>query len=94
VALTAETPAVRTLLTPGIDCLTVPTDDPVSLARVLDSIVARPELIAEVGGSARNRYEQTFSPLAIGTRLGALLESVTGERWLEAPASKVAVAAS
>jgi glycosyltransferase involved in cell wall biosynthesis len=94
VALTAETPALRTLLTPGVDCLTVPTDDPVSLARVLDSIVARPDLLAEVGGSARNRYEQSFSPLAIGTRLGALLESVTGDRWLGVPESKSAVAAS
>lgn len=80
-AITAETRGVQSLLAPGSDCLTVPAADIAALARALVSVRDAPGLLRQIAPAARRRYESTFSPAAVGDKLLAVFEEVTGEAW-------------
>jgi glycosyltransferase involved in cell wall biosynthesis len=76
--VTADSLAVRDLLTPGLDCEVAPAGDAAGLALVLERLAAEPQRVVELGLAARRRYEATFSGAALARRLGDLLAARLG----------------
>lgn len=74
--LTADTPAIRTFLSPGVDCLVCPPADPVGLAGVFDDLSARPEGLAAIAAAGRATFEAHFSMASVGHRLAAVLAGI------------------
>lgn len=72
-AVTADTPVVRELLEPGVDCAVAPAGDAAALAAVLAGLAADPARAEALGAAARRRFETTFSPDAVARRLEAAL---------------------
>lgn len=68
-AMAAATPPVATahgsfaeLITPGVNGVLFPANDPAALASVIADIEARPQVFAAYGDRARETYEQRFNP--------------------------------
>jgi glycosyltransferase involved in cell wall biosynthesis len=74
--LTADTPAIRRLLSPGVDCLTCPAAEPEALAAVLAAVRADPSELPAIARAGRTAFETRFSAEAVGQRLSAVLERV------------------
>lgn len=71
--LTADTPAIRSVLRVGEEVLVAPAGDPDSLALELSRLAATPALLANVAGQARRAFDRTFSAPALAQRLAATL---------------------
>lgn len=90
--LTADTPAVRGLLQPGIDCLVVPPGDVQALAACLQQLADKPECLPPLAAAARRAYDRTFSLARTGARLAGLCRGLEmaplrrGNAHLTAPA--------
>ncbi len=77
--ITMDSPAVRNLLEPEVDCL-VSARDPQVLAARLSALAHTPETLESVGRAARVRFEETFSLSVIGERLCRQLSALVGRR--------------
>jgi glycosyltransferase involved in cell wall biosynthesis len=67
--VTADTPAIRAVLTHERDALLVRAGDPAALADTLTRLGADPELRARLGRAARERYLEHGSPEIVAQRL-------------------------
>ncbi|MEM7204858.1 MAG: glycosyltransferase [Planctomycetota bacterium] len=76
--LTAETAAICRWLQPGRDVVTCPAAEPAALRAALERLVARPDTLQALAAAARPAYDAQFSEAAVGRRLLALLEPLTG----------------
>ena len=66
--ITADTPAVRDILTDGRDALLIPPGDPAALAEAMRMLAADPELRARLGEAAHQRFLQVGSPTVVASR--------------------------
>ncbi|MCZ7589263.1 MAG: glycosyltransferase family 4 protein [Gaiella sp.] len=78
--ITADTPAVRELLTDGVDALLVPPGDPAALAVAVRRLVADGDLAAGLARAGRGTFEARASEEVLGARWLALLEQATAGR--------------
>ncbi len=101
--LTADSPAVRGLLAPGVDCLTVSAGDPGALqAAMLRFVGLGAAGRSRLRRAARARFDASFSLAAVSARLGPAFERVVScpkpgssvENLLQRPASARAPATS
>jgi len=76
--VTADTPAVRELLRPGMDCLVVPPGDIGALAAQLQELADEPQRLQPLADAARHAYDRTFSLARTGARLVRLCGSRVG----------------
>jgi glycosyltransferase involved in cell wall biosynthesis len=74
--VTADTPAARELLTPGVDALLVPPADPVAVAEAVRRLAGDAELAARVGQAGRATFEREASEAVLGARWREALEAV------------------
>lgn len=73
--LTADTRAVRTVLTPGRDCFVCPAGDARQIAAALDVIAdLSADGLGRVGAAGRAVFESAFSTASLATRLRAILD--------------------
>ena len=72
--ITADTPAVRELLTNGKDCLMVPPGDANALADAILKLKEDPELRGAIAAGGYALFKSSLSPSAIGSRLTAVLQ--------------------
>jgi glycosyltransferase involved in cell wall biosynthesis len=82
--LTADTPAVRELLRPGMDCLVVPAGDVEVLGAQLQQLADEPQRLQPLADAARHAYERNFSLARTGARLARLCGGLVGvqEPWV------------
>jgi glycosyltransferase involved in cell wall biosynthesis len=59
--VTGDTPAVREMLVPGRDVVTVPLGDPAALASALVQLADRPRLRAAIGARAADTFARRFT---------------------------------
>lgn len=78
--VTAGTEALRDLLTPGVDSVSVPMADAGKTALALERLARDPSGLAACGEEARATYESLFSPETVSARLEQLLGSRLGFR--------------
>lgn len=78
--ITAKTEALRDLLTPGVDSVTVPMADAGETALALERLARDPSGLAASGEAARATYDACFSPDVVVGRLEELLGSRLGFR--------------
>lgn len=71
--LTADTPAIRSVLRVGEEVLVAPAGDSDALALELSRLAATPALLGTVAGHARGAFERRFSAPALARQLGATL---------------------
>jgi glycosyltransferase involved in cell wall biosynthesis len=83
--VTADTPAVRGLLRPGMDCVVVPPGDPRALAAQLQLLADEPQRLAPLADGARHAYECTFSLARSGARLARLCRDLVNIQEPAAP---------
>ena len=76
--VTASTPAIRRLLSPGVDCVTAPAGDADALADVLEALATDPGRLQAIGTAARQRFERSFAPRVVADRLDAAISSRLG----------------
>lgn len=74
--ITADSPALREVLTPGVHLIAVPAGDPAALADSIRALAADPARIAALGSAGRAVIRERFLPQQIGTQLLALLKEV------------------
>jgi glycosyltransferase involved in cell wall biosynthesis len=86
--LTADTPAVRELLSPGDEVWTVPPADPAALAAALARLAEDPALRARLAATGRVAYDARFSPPVLGARLRQVLVEALAERLGRPPAGQ------
>jgi len=67
--ITADTPAVREVLTDGEDALLVPAADADALADAMRRLAADAELRARIGEAAHRRFTEVGTPRAVASRL-------------------------
>src|SRR5206468_2234395 len=67
--VTADTPAVRELLAPDDEVLTVPAADAAALATALAALATDPLRRHRLALAGRAAYDQRFSPPVLGARL-------------------------
>jgi glycosyltransferase involved in cell wall biosynthesis len=72
--VTADTPAVREVLTDGDSALLVPAGDPEAVAEAMRRLAAHPELRARLGDGAHRRFDEVGTPRAVASRF---LESLS-----------------
>jgi glycosyltransferase involved in cell wall biosynthesis len=75
--VTADTPAVREVLSDGHDALLVPPADPAALAAALIRLAADPALRARLGSAARGTYLARGAPRAAASALRDALAPLT-----------------
>jgi glycosyltransferase involved in cell wall biosynthesis len=68
----SDLPAVRELVTDGVEGLLVQPDRPAALARAIRILLAYPDLRASLGGEGRRRIESTFTWEHAAARLRAV----------------------
>jgi glycosyltransferase involved in cell wall biosynthesis len=73
--VTADTPALREVFTPGEDVLTVRADDPGDLAIMLRRLRGEPETLIRIGAGAGRLLAEHLDARAQGARLRAILSS-------------------
>jgi glycosyltransferase involved in cell wall biosynthesis len=82
--VTRDGPALREVLRPGRECVTVPPADPAALARAIKGLLARPEEAARIGRAARAHVLEHYGPSqqarAIATLLAERFGSTTMPR--------------
>ena len=71
--VSADTPALREVFTPGEDVLTVRADNPGELAILLRRLRQEPETVARVGAAAGRLIAEHLDPRAQGERVRAIL---------------------
>ena len=67
--VTADTPAVRRALRPGVDCLVCPAASSSALAEVLSRLRSAPAVLSSVAEQARAAYDESFSERAVARRV-------------------------
>ena len=67
--ITADTPALREVFTPGEHLLAVPPGDPDALAGAVVDLVGDPDLRERLARAGRARMEAKFTESALGRRL-------------------------
>jgi glycosyltransferase involved in cell wall biosynthesis len=72
--VTADTPAVRELLTDGEDALLVAPGNPAALAAAVRRLAADPGFASRVGAAGREMYETRASEAVLGLRWRGVLE--------------------
>lgn len=72
--VTADTPAVRELLTPERDALLVPADDPGALAAAIERLRSDNALAARIGAGGLETYHQRASEERLGQQWKSLIE--------------------
>jgi glycosyltransferase involved in cell wall biosynthesis len=75
VATASEGP--RQLITPGLDGLLTPVDDPVALAAAITDVAEDADLAARLGTGGRAAYERDFTEAAVVARYLAFFDKVT-----------------
>lgn len=78
--ITADTPAIREVLTHGRDAVLVPPGEPAALAAALIALAGDRGARSTLGGAARTRYEQVGMPVAAARPLARALLSWDGAR--------------
>ena len=86
--VSADTPAVRRLLLPGRDVLTVPPGDVVELTAALRLLTAEPERLTALAAQARPAYDRVFSVTACSAALLDELAAATGSNWVRAASNE------
>jgi glycosyltransferase involved in cell wall biosynthesis len=76
--ITADTPAIRELLTHGEDVWLCPANDGVALAEAITGLARDQALRLRLAQGARHTYEARCSPEVIGRDVGARLEALVG----------------
>ena len=71
--MTADTPAVRELLTDGESALLVPAGDARALAEAVRRLAGDPELAGRLSAGGRARYRERASEDVLGARWRALI---------------------
>ena len=78
--VTADTPAVRELLTDGADAILVPPGDPQALAGAVRRLAADDALAERVARAGRETFEAHASEDVLGARWRSLLERAAASR--------------
>ena len=78
--LTAETPAIRELLTPGDDVLTCPAADPAALADKLCWCSAHRPHLEEIGASGYRTFSRHASPAVLAADLARVVRTCIDTR--------------
>jgi glycosyltransferase involved in cell wall biosynthesis len=78
--VTADTPAVRELLTDGADAILVPPGDPQALAGAVRRLAADDALAEQVARAGRETFEAHASEDVLGARWRSLLERAAASR--------------
>ena len=74
--VTADTPAVRELLSNGEDALLVPPADPKALAAAVRRLADDPAAAERIGAAGRATYERTASEAALGAQWRAIFDQL------------------
>ena len=74
--VTADTPAVRELLSDGESALLVPPGDPAALADAVHRLAADEQLARRIASGGRAAYERNASETVLGERWRGLIEGV------------------
>jgi glycosyltransferase involved in cell wall biosynthesis len=74
--VTADTAAIREVLTDGVDCRTCPPGDPEALATVLTELYADREAARAIACRGHDLFRERFSLDALARRLGPLVREV------------------
>jgi len=85
--LTADTPALRQFLRPGVDSVVCPAGSAKALAEVLDQIVDDRMRLPAMGRAAAETYQREFCLARSGAHLCDALESLTGRSFRISPAA-------
>ena len=75
--ITADTPAVRELLSDGVDALLVPPGDALALAEAVRRIAGEAGLAGRLAAAGRATYEASASETVLGARWRLLLEGAS-----------------
>lgn len=59
--ITFDLPVFRSFVSPGIDGILVPSDNPLALAKAISSIIQNPELRVSLGNAGRRKAEDKFT---------------------------------
>jgi glycosyltransferase involved in cell wall biosynthesis len=78
--VTADTPAIREVLTDGEDALLVPPGEAAALADALVRLAGDDGLRSRLGENARRRFEEVGTPRVVARRLLDLLPDADGPR--------------
>ena len=87
--VTGESLAMRELLRPGEDVLTVERGNPTALAELLRSLLDAPHLLQPIARRARARFDTTFSIAATAERFATCLRDRIGVALRKASPSVV-----
>ncbi len=89
--ISADHPALRELLHPGVEVHSVPAADPEALARAIEQLADDPAARADLAEAGRRAYDQRFAPEALGRQLAGPLERLLAEHSTRAPYSTAAL---
>lgn len=76
--ITGHTPAIASLLTDGVECITVPVGDGPALGSALQSLADDPSHLALLASAAREAYEREFSLQRVGQLTLSVCHEVCG----------------
>lgn len=74
--ITAESAAVRELLTNGENCMLVPAGNPQALTRAIRKLFQDSAFAQTIGQNGYNVYKQNATPFVIGNQVKSLIESL------------------
>ena len=81
--VSGDTPAMRAAF--GDDAVLVPPGDPEALAEAIRGLAADRGRVADLGARAGRRFDERWSPTAIGPELRSLLSPDASRAWTPAP---------
>lgn len=85
--ITADTPAVHELLTPGDELWTIPAGDAEALAAAIGRLADQPALVASLARRGQEAYDRRFAPAVLGAQLRDRIFEHLGARATGAPAA-------
>lgn len=77
-AIVSEHTGTAGLITNGVNGFVYPNDDPAELARLLQYIIANPEILKGMREEVRSLYNRRFSEQTFQRSFGAILKEMTG----------------
>jgi glycosyltransferase involved in cell wall biosynthesis len=78
--ITADTAALREMLSPAAEVWATPAGDPVALAQAIRHLADRPAERLRLASAGQAAYDRRFAPAIVGAQFDAILRRVRDER--------------